>query len=99
MGGKYKWIASGIQKKVFQKFGVDWMYHNAAVKAADRKSIVIERFYLMPDHSEWPKVDASEMEYPKPALMEHEEARVAFLETFNATMDVRNALLRESSAC
>lgn len=98
MGGRYRWIASGIQRKIFERYGVDWAYHNATVKEGDNKALLIERFYLMPDHPGWPKVAASEMAYGKPRSMEHEEAREAFLETVKATLKVRNALRREASA-
>jgi len=98
MRGKYRRIAAGIQRKIFVRYAIDWEYHNAIVKAGDNKAIVIERFYLMPDHPDWPKVEPAEMEYPKPRLMEHEEARVAFARTVRSALVVRNALRREAAA-
>lgn len=52
MRGKYAWIATGIQRKIFERYGIDWAYHNSTVKAADNKAVLIERYYLMPDHPE-----------------------------------------------
>ncbi|HDZ37796.1 MAG TPA: hypothetical protein ENH62_05865 [Marinobacter sp.] len=93
--GKYKWIASGIERKVFERYGIDWDYRNALVKACDNKAIIVERFYFMPEHPDWPKVSVEEMEYPKPRLMEHDEAKLIFTNTVRAALKVRNALLAE----
>lgn len=91
MRGKYKWIAHGITLKVFEKFGIDWAYHNAAVKAGDNKAIIIERYYLMPDHPGWPKVTEEEMEYAKPRLMNYEDAELAYLNVVRSALALRDA--------
>lgn len=96
MEGRYKWIARGITKKVYERFGISWGYHNVIVKAGDNKAIVIERFYLMPDHPDWPKVDAEEMVYARPRCMEHDEAEVAFITVVRAVLAIRDALIVES---
>lgn len=93
MGGRYRLIARGIQRKVFENFGIDWGYHNVIVKAADDKAVVIERFYLMPEHPDWPKLAVDEMSYVKPRCMEHDEAELAFTNAVRAILAIRDALI------
>lgn len=89
MGGKYKWIATGIRRKVFERYGVDWEYHNHKVKCADNEAIIVERFYLMPDHRDWPKsYDAKD--YPCPTSMNPMLAEKNFLEVLQFTIGERN---------
>lgn len=95
--GRYKWIEHGILQKIFQRYGIDWGYHNATVKAADNVALQIERFYLMPDHPDWPKVPASEMTYPSPALMPALAVRKHFLDAFRMCITQRNSLRAEAS--
>lgn len=98
MGGRYRWIASGILRKIYDKFDIDWGYHNFLVKDADNKAIVIERFHLMPDHPEWPKVDPEEMGYPKPRSLEHDEARMDYVFAVELALRIRNALRFDEAA-
>ena len=97
MQGKYNWIAAGIRKTIYARFNIDWAYHNAIIKAGDNKAILIERYYLMPDHPGWPKITKKEMVYVKPRLMGSEAARVAYTKVVRQAISVRNALQAEVS--
>jgi len=92
IAGRYKEIEMGLLEKVFEKFDVSWDYHNSIVKWADNTALQIERYYLMPDHPDWPKVPASEMVYPRPLFTDPITAR---LELATAIHFVRRK--RESS--
>jgi len=95
MGGKYNWVASGIRRIIYERYRIDWSYHNEAVKIADNKAILIERFYLMPDHPDWPKIPLKEMPYGKPRLMEHEAARDCYITAVQSALKKRNDLRNE----
>lgn len=92
VGGKYNWVAAGIRRVIFERYGIDWSYHNQIVKMGDNKAILIERFYLMPDHPDWPKISKEEMQYTKPRLMSSEEAKAAFLTVVQTALKKRNDL-------
>lgn len=96
MKGRYKWIAVGIQRTVFKRYGIDWAYHNATIKAADNKAALIERYYLMPDHPGWPKLSKEEMVYPKPRLMSNEQARQAYINIVRGVLKQRKAMREEN---
>lgn len=98
MGGKYNWIAAGIRRIIYERYGVDWAYHNAIVKMGDNKAILIERYYLMPEHPDWPKIDKEEMEYSKPRFMGYEEAERNYLTVVRSALSMRNDLRKESDA-
>ena len=97
MGGKYNWIAAGIRRIIYERYMVDWSYHNAIVKMGDNKAILIERFYLMPEHPDWPKISAEEMEYSKPRLMGYEEAERNYLTVVKSALAIRNDLRDEAA--
>ena len=97
--GKYKWVASGILRKIFERYGIGWEYHNQTVKDADNLACVIERFYFLPEHPAWPKAEVNEDQFPKPRLLEHEAARVSLKRTMLSALRVRNSLRREAAAC
>lgn len=89
--GKYDWIEMGILRKIFELYGVDWGYHNASLKTADNMALQVERYYMMPDHPDWPKVPASEMRYKCPPEMSPKEARTLFKATLQYTVLQRNS--------
>lgn len=66
INGRYDEIEHGLLSAVFEHFTVDLGYHNGSVKLADNIALQIERFHLMPDHPDWPKVAPIDMVYPKP---------------------------------
>ena len=90
--GKYDWIESGILRVIFEKYGVDWGYHNAALKEADNIALQVERYYLMPDHKDWPKVAKSQMLYAQPKEMGPAESRNLFRAALVYAVHQRNAL-------
>ena len=98
MGGKYNWLASGIRRVIFERYGVDWAYHNATVKEGDNKAILIERYYLMPDHEGWPKIPKEEMVYGKPQVMSMDEAMDHYLLIVHNCLKSRNGLRDEAAA-
>jgi len=89
--GKYKWVATGIRRKIFEKYNIDWEYHNATVKAADNKAIIVERYHLMPDHPDWPKLPPEEMPYPKPNAMMPISANNLFSSALQYALQQRTA--------
>jgi len=95
MRGKYKWIETGILRCIFQKFKVDWDYMNAAVKAADNIALIIERFWLMPDHPDWPKGPAGEMQHKRPVQMDPTAASNAWLNALRLCIMNRNKYQKE----
>jgi len=79
--GRYKWIEIGLLRCIFERFNVDWKYMNSLVRAADCIALQVERYWLMPDHPDWPKVTKKEMIYDCPqfkdpitAAREYEQA-------------------------
>ena len=94
--GKYNWIAEGIRLKIYERYGIDSGYYNATVKAADNAAVLVERYYLMPDHPDWPKVPRSEMTYARPIFMGPEDARWRFIDAIEMALKMRDALRRES---
>jgi len=68
INGRYDEIEQGLISKVFEHFSVSLDFYNGTVKAADNVALSIERYYLMPDHPDWPKASALEMTYDKPAF-------------------------------
>lgn len=98
IGGKYKWVSVGIRRKIFEKYGVDWAYHNAAVKTADNIAMLVERFYFIPDHPDWPKVPASEMTYPKPEILSADAAAKKFYATIKYALERRDLFRTESAS-
>ncbi len=86
--GRYNWIATGIRRKIFERYGVDWGYYNEIVKAADNVAIEVERFYLMPYNSLWPK--ALHMPYPRPPVKTFAEAEMDFYDALRITIECRN---------
>lgn len=89
--GKYDWIEMGILRKIFELYGVDWLYHNASIKTADNMALQVERYYLMPDHPDWPKVPRSQVLYAKPKEMGPAEARTQFKAALQYTVLQRNS--------
>jgi len=96
--GKYNWIAVGIRRKAFEKYGVDWEYHNKTLKDADALAMQIARFYLMPDHPDWPKLPVNEMIYGQPEFMDPITARETFSESIRLAIEKRNLFRREEAA-
>jgi hypothetical protein len=88
--GKYTWIATGIRRVIFEKYGIDWAYYNKTVKDADNIAIVVERYYLIPDHPDWPKVAKSEMEYPPLTEMTPQRATQEFADALRYAMLMRD---------
>ena len=58
---KYKWIATNMRRKIYEKWGVDWQYHNDTVKHADLNALMIERHVLLPASTHWPKVERGKL--------------------------------------
>jgi hypothetical protein len=95
INGKYKWIETGILRAIFNRFGIDWAYNNAMVKKADTIALVIERYYLMPDHPDWPKVSKAEMTYVRPAPMDPADAASLWLNSLRVSIVKRNKYAME----
>lgn len=64
--GKYNWIEMGLLRCIFERFQIDWSYFNSLVKEADNIAIQVERYWLMPDHPDWPKVPEVGEDYTCP---------------------------------
>lgn len=92
MLGRYKWIETGILRVIFDKAKVEWGYHNEFMKTCDNIALQIERYYLMPDHPDWPKVSKSEMVYGQPEFQDPITAAKNWLNTLRYAMMQRNAL-------
>lgn len=88
--GRYNWVATGIRRKIFELYEVEWGYYNQIVKDADVKAVIVERFHLMPHHHQWPKLSPSEMDYPCPPEMSPAVAEQNFTEVFQFTLKMRN---------
>jgi len=71
---KYKWVATNLRNKIYEKFGVDWAYHNDTVKHADLNALMIERYNLMPNSPHWPKVDPARLYFRHLPVMNPDEA-------------------------
>lgn len=95
--GEYKRLAVGIRRKIFEKYGIDWDYNNATVKAGDNKAMLVERYYLMPDHPDWPKIPKSEMTYHRPVLMMPNQANMHFLDAIGYALQMRDACRDEQA--
>ncbi len=95
MGGRYKEIANGLRRVIFDSFGIDWGYHNQTIKDADNIAILVERYYLMPDHPGWPKISAEEMVYAMPPELTHKEAQSMFYSVVCSALAMRDALKAE----
>jgi len=93
--GRYQEIAIKLRQVIFSKFDIDWGYHNQIIKDADNTAILIERFYLMPDHSEWPKIPRSEMVYDRPKIMTAYEVRYIFGACVRHALSERDAFRDE----
>lgn len=93
--GKYKWIAVGIRRCIFEKFGIDWEYDNKTVKDADNIAIMVERFYFMPPHDDWPKVAKSDMLYGQPNYQDPVRARQIFSDTLRYALMQRDLFRKE----
>jgi hypothetical protein len=94
--GKYKWIATGIRRKIFEKYGIDWGYYNATVKEADNIAILVERFYFMPEHPDWPGTPAEDMNYRRPEYQPPEKAAQVYADTLRYALLQRDALRTET---
>lgn len=57
----YKAAAVYMRKVVYDKFGVDWSYHNKVVQHADLNALVVERYILLPESPHWPRVPAEKL--------------------------------------
>lgn len=66
INGRYSEVEQGLIDCVFEHFEIDRDYYNGTVKLADNIALQVERYWLMPDHPDWPKVPEMEMVYPKP---------------------------------
>ena len=96
--GKYQWVSTGIRRKIFEKYGIDWAYHNAAVKSADNIAMLVERYYFIPDHPDWPKVPKAEMTYPRPEIMPPDEVAKKFYATLKYAINQRDLYRVEASS-
>lgn len=95
--GKYKWIATAIRRLLFEKYGVDWAYYNKTVKDADNIAILIERYYFMPKHQDWPGASIHEMrKYPKPPFMDPITASKNYADTMRYAIMMRNQFRAET---
>jgi 5'-deoxynucleotidase YfbR-like HD superfamily hydrolase len=93
--GRYAWIADSIRRKVFEKHSVDYDYFNQTVKDADNIAILIERFYFMPQHDDWPGTPAAEMIYARPEYQDPHKATGEFMKAWSRAIRKRNALQDE----
>ncbi len=94
--GRYQWIEIGILRKIFEKYGIDWGYYNQSLKACDNIALQVERYYLMPDHPDWPKIDNIEG-YPKPEFWDPMTATQNFADAVKMALVARNGLRAEAS--
>lgn len=92
INGRYGWIETGILRVIYTKYGIDWLYHNAFVKKCDNIALQIERYYLMPDHPDWPKVTRAEMVYGKPEFWDPNVAAQRYMDTMRYALLQRNSL-------
>ncbi len=93
--GDYEIIAENLRHVIFDKFGIDWAYLNQTVKDADNIAVLVERYYLMPYHPEWPKIETCDMEYPCPEAITSERAEYQYTETVRQAIKMRDALKAE----
>ena len=93
--GRYSWIADSIRMKLFEKHGIDYGYYNKTVKDADNTAILIERFYFMPQHEDWPGKPASEMTFRRPEFQDPHTAASLFMKAWGKAIRKRNALQDE----
>ncbi len=87
--GKYKWVETGIIRKIFERYGIDWAYYNQMVKEADYHACLIERKELIPPSLLWPVTEKLLFKLPKNAMVP-EVATQAMLNTFDAIITQRS---------
>ena len=71
---KYKWYAVNLRQKIYEKYGIDWGYHNEVVQHADLNALLMERYWLIPNSQHWPKVGKGDLYFssPLPEMPVHE---------------------------
>ena len=95
VGGKYNWIATGIRRKLFERYKVPWAYYNKTVKDADNIAILIERFHFMPAHPDWPGWTAPEAAvYDKPPFEDPKVATHNFKMALTYALEMRNQAVK-----
>jgi len=94
MGGRYGWIEHGLTNAIFERYGIDTDYKNNIVKDADNIAVMHERYYLLPEHKDWP-VDKSKITYGPPPYLPPSTAGNMFAEAFREMILKRNALRAE----
>ena len=82
---------------MFEKYDIDYGYYNKMVKDADDTAAIIERFYLMPDHPDWPRMPSNEMTYCCPEYQDPHRAAALFLKAFGFAIRKRDALRDEGA--
>lgn len=97
MGGRYGWIDHGLTNVIFERYGVDIAYKNRIVKDADNIAVMHERYYLLPEHKDWP-VDKDRITYGPPPYLPPITAGNMFGEAFAEMFKKRNALRAEERA-
>ena len=98
IGGRYGWIEHGLQKVIYERYGVDIGYLNRLVKDADNIAMVHERYQLLPPHKDWP-VDPDTLTYNRPRgieLLGPRESRDLFISAFTELLLSRNAARMQS---
>ncbi len=95
MQGRYKEIDGIVQRAIFEKFEIDLGYLNQTIKDADNIAILIERYYFMPDHPGWPKIEDIDMVYDRPPELTHKETQAKFLGVVQSVLAARDALKAE----
>ncbi|MEE9366023.1 MAG: hypothetical protein V3W44_04975 [Dehalococcoidales bacterium] len=93
--GDYEVIAENLRNVILDKFEIDRGYLNQIVKDADNIAVLVERYYLMPYHPEWPKIEPCDMEYPCPEAITSERAEYQYTETVRQAIKMRDALKAE----
>ncbi len=88
--GKYGWVEHGLTEAIFARYGLDMDYKNNIVKDADNIAVMHERYYLLPEHKDWP-VDEKMITYAAPQYVGPAEAGQLFLGAFQDVMKKRNA--------
>lgn len=86
----YKWIAVNLRQKVYEKFGVDWAYHNELVKLADLNALVIERAIMLPESLAWPKMSKVRMLVTDLPLMSSVESQEHLENLISQLVDARD---------
>lgn len=88
---RYKWMATNLRRKIYEKYGVSWDYHNETVLHADLNALVIERYVLLPVSEHWPI-------FPAPRLAFHDLPKLTVKQAEDGLHDMVMDLIRKRNA-